>query len=124
MVGESPSEFQRRYGDLTNAAFLDTIYQNVFDRPPDPSGRTFYLNRLNDGRMTRGQVVLQFSESSEYERKMRNTVLVVELVRGMTGRAPTQAQVDALLTTYTTDGLSGVVGTMIGAPAYATRVLA
>jgi lysophospholipase L1-like esterase len=117
------SEFQRRYGSLTNAKFLDTVYGNVFDRAPDPSGRTFYLARLNDGRMTRGQVVLQFSESSEYERKMRGTVLVVEVVRSMLGRAPGQAQVDSLLATYATDGLDGVFATLIGSPAYATRVL-
>jgi hypothetical protein len=118
------SEFQRRYGALTNAAFIDTIYQNVFDRAPDPEGRDFYLRRLNDGRWTRGQVVLQFSESSEYERKMRGTVAVVELVRGMTGKAPSQATVDALLSTYATDGTAGVFGALVGSPGYATRVLA
>mgnify|MGYP003734242431 CR=1 FL=1 len=116
------SEFDRRYGKLTNAAFIDTIYQNVFDRAPDPSGRAFYLGRLNDGRWSRGQVVLQFSESSEYERKMRGTVAVVELARGMNGRAPSQAQVDTLLATYATGGTDGVFAALLGSPGYATRV--
>jgi lysophospholipase L1-like esterase len=116
------SEFDRRYGKLTNAAFIDTIYKNVFDRAPDPSGRAFYLRRLDDGRWSRGQVVLQFSESSEYERKMRGTVAVVELARGMNGRAPSQAQVDTLLATYATGGTDGVFAALLGSPGYATRV--
>jgi lysophospholipase L1-like esterase len=118
------SEFQRRYGELTNAAFIDTIYANVFDRAPDPSGRAFYLRRLESGTWSRGQVVLQFSESTEYERKMRGTVAVVELVRGMTGRAPTQTQVDNLLVTYEAGGTPAVFGLLIGAPTYAARALA
>ncbi len=117
------TEFQRRYGDLSNATFINTIYQNVFDRAPDPSGRAFYLRRLNDRSWTRGQVVLQFSESSEYERKMRGTVAVVELVRGMTGKAPSQAQVNVLLAIYATDGTEGVFKALIAAPTYAARVL-
>ncbi len=118
------SEFQRRYGQLTNSVFIDTIYANVFDRAPDPEGRDFYLRRLNDGRWSRGQVVLQFSESSEYERKMRGTVAIVELVRGMTGRAPNQATVDGLLVVYDNDGTYGVFGRLIEAASYAERVLA
>ncbi|MCU1369201.1 MAG: lipolytic protein family [Ilumatobacteraceae bacterium] len=117
------TEFQRRYGNLTNSAFIDTIYRNVFDRDPDPEGRAFYLARLNDGRMSRGQVVLSFSESSEYERNMRGTVVVVELVRGMTGKAPTQAQVDPLLALYGTQGMPGVFKALLTDPAYATRAL-
>ena len=116
------SEFQRRYGQLTNEAFLDTIYANVFDRAPDPAGRDFYLRRLNDKSWARGKVVLQFSESSEYERKTRGTVAVVELVRGMTGQAPSQAAVDDLLVTYATDGTKGVFEALIATSAYATRV--
>jgi len=117
------TEFQRRYGKLTNAEFLDTIYDNVFDRAPDPGGRDFYLRRLNDGSWPRGKVVLQFSESSEYERKMRGTVAVVELVRGMTGKAPSQATVDTLLVVYGTDGTKGVFEALVATPAYAARVL-
>lgn len=118
------SEFQRRYGDLSDEAFIDTIYANVFDRAPDPSGRAFYLRRLESGTWSRGQVVLQFSESTEYERKMRGTVAVVELVRGMTGRAPTQAQVDTLLVTYEAGGSAAVFAMLVGSPTYAPRALA
>jgi hypothetical protein len=118
------SEFQRRYGDLSNADFITTIYRNVFDRDPDPSGRDFYLRRLDQKVWSRGQVVLSFSESSEYERKMRPTVTIVELVRAMTGRAPTTAQVEALRATYEAGGSAAVFAALIATPEYAARVLA
>lgn len=117
------SEFSRRYGQLTNAQFIDKIYDNVFDRPPDPSGRAFYLARLNDGRWSRGEVVLQFSESSEHERKMRATVTVVELARGMNAKAPSPATVETLLATYETGGSAMVFQSIVAAETYRQRVL-
>ncbi|WP_426572852.1 DUF4214 domain-containing protein [Aquihabitans sp. McL0605] len=117
------SEFKRRYSTLTDTAFIDKIYNNVFDRDPDPSGRSFYLAKLASG-WQRGQVVLQFSESSEYERKTRGTVAIVELARGMNGKVPTQAQVDTLLPIYAADGDQGVFEALVSAAAYRSRVLA
>lgn len=116
------SEFARRYGSLTNAEFIDQIYQNVFDRAPDPSGREFYLRRLNDRSWSRGQVVLQFSESSEYRRDTLGLVTVIELARGMNGRAPDAALVDALLEAYADAGVDGVHAALISTPAYRNRV--
>ena len=117
------SEFKRRYGDLTDTEFIDTVYQNVFDRPPDPSGRAFYLGRLNAG-WSRGRVVLQFSESSEYQRKTLGLVTVIELHRGMDGKAPAQAVVDADLITYGSGGSSAVFAGIAGSNGYRTRVFA
>jgi hypothetical protein len=59
------SEFIRRYGELDNDGFLTQIYRNLFDRDPDPSGRDYWLRRLNGG-AKRGWVMRQFCESSEY----------------------------------------------------------
>jgi hypothetical protein len=111
------SEFQRRYGPLSNAEFVDTLYQNVFGRDPDPSGRAFYLGRLAAG-WSRGRVVLQFSESSEYKRKTEGIVAVVELARGMEGRAPSQARVDELLALHSTGGTKGVVKALTTTSSY------
>lgn len=115
------SEFVRRYGDLTDAAFIDTIYQNVFGRAPDPSGRDFYLRRLANG-WSRGQVVLQFSESSEYKRKTAGLVTVIELHRGMDAKAPAQAAVDAGLVTYGTGGAKGVFDAIVSSAGYRSRI--
>lgn len=61
------SEFQRRYGSLTNAQFVDLIYDNLFDRNPDPAGAAYWTGALNKGR-TRGAVMIGFSESAEFRR--------------------------------------------------------
>ncbi|MEZ5137916.1 MAG: DUF4214 domain-containing protein [Acidimicrobiales bacterium] len=117
------SEFARRYGSLTDAEFIDQIYRNVFERDPDPSGRAFYLKRLQAKTWNRGQVVLQFSESSEYKRKTDVLVTVIELARGMTGRAPSATLVDDLLAAHAADGVDGIVAVLIATPAYRDRVL-
>ena len=58
-------EFVDRYGTLTNTEFVDLIYRNLFDRSPDAGGGAFWRGRLDAG-MTRGAVMVEFSESPEY----------------------------------------------------------
>jgi len=71
-------EFVQTYGSLTNAEFIDLIYQNVQGRAGDPTGRAFWLGQLDSGLMTRGRVMIFFSESEEY-------VGATETVRPMAG---------------------------------------
>lgn len=59
-------EFVTTYGDLTNAEFIDLLYQNVQGRPGDPGGRTYWLDQLDSGQASRGRVMIFFSESEEY----------------------------------------------------------
>lgn len=59
-------EFVETYGSLTNEEFVDLIYQNIQGRPGEPTGRAFWIDELNSGRMTRGRVMIFFSESEEY----------------------------------------------------------
>ena len=68
-------------------------------------------------------MVLQFSESSEYKRKTDVLVTVIELARGMTGRAPSATLVDDLLAAHAADGVDGIVAVLIATPAYRDRVL-
>jgi hypothetical protein len=83
------SEFIRRYGELDNEGFLVQIYRNLFDRDPDPSGRDYWLRRLNGG-AKRGWVMRQFCESSEYQRKTASQVRVIQVFHAMGRRAPRQ----------------------------------
>lgn len=116
-------EFKRRYGSLTNAQFIDSIYQNVFDRAPDPSGRAFYLRRLDDRSWSRGKVVLQFSESNEYQVDTTALVSVIEIARGMNGKAPSPALVDDLLATRQAGGNEAVFAAVISGQTYRDRIL-
>ncbi len=58
-------EFRTRYGHLSNEQFVTLVYSNVMSRTPDHDGLAFWVSRLNAG-MTRGTLMLNFSESPEY----------------------------------------------------------
>lgn len=64
------AEFRQTYGnDLTNAEFLELVYRNVLDRSPDAGGLRYWLQRMDNGE-TRGEVMVFFSESTEYVRQV------------------------------------------------------
>ena len=115
------SEFTRRYGALTNRQFVAALYQNVFGRTADPSGLAFWTKRLDTGRSSRGQVVLQFSESSE--RVRRSTPIVVPLATAfqLLGRFPTTTERDAW--DDLADPRREVAEIVLGTSEFATRVI-
>ncbi len=65
----SSQEFQNRYGDFTNAKFVDLIYRNLLCRAPDTAGRNYWVDQLDAGRITRGEATLWISEGTEYMAK-------------------------------------------------------
>ncbi len=62
----SSPEFVTRYGSVSNSAFVALVYANVLGRQPDAAGLQFWTQRLDSGAMTRGQVMIGFSESPEF----------------------------------------------------------
>lgn len=60
------SEFQTTYGATNNTEFVTLLYNNVLDRAPDAGGLAHWVGQLNSGALTRAQVVLGFSQSSEF----------------------------------------------------------
>ncbi len=60
------TEFQTRYGALTNTQFVTLMYSNVLNRTPDVAGQASWLAQLNAG-ASRASVVDGFSESLEYQ---------------------------------------------------------
>ncbi len=66
------NEFKARYGTLSDQAFVELVYRNVMDREPDAPGLSFWVDKLYGG-TSRGQVMLNFSESVEF--KTRFTAL-------------------------------------------------
>ena len=81
------SEFTNRYGNLSNSAFVDRVYQNVLGRPADSGGLSYWTGRLAAG-VPRGQVMASFSQSSEYIAQTRNGSYVVSLYESMLQQAP------------------------------------
>ena len=61
-------EFQSRFGsNLTNAQFVERMYNNILLRPSDPGGFNGWVQALNSGQLTRAQVALSFLDSGEFQ---------------------------------------------------------
>ena len=88
----SSSEFQTRYGAMSNRQFVETVYLNVLGRPGNESGIAYWTGQLNAGKKTRGAVMTGFSESSEYIRVRKHEIDAILIYRGMLGRVPTKAE--------------------------------
>ena len=60
------SEGQDIYGGLTNAQFVDALYQTVLNRAADSGGRALYIEALTNNTLTRAEMLVEFSESAEH----------------------------------------------------------
>jgi hypothetical protein len=88
------SEFIRKYGALTNRQFVTRIYTDVLGRTADTAGVNYWTGKLDRG-TSRGQVMTNFSESSEYTNKMRAKVNAVLVYIGMVRSVPNAADLEA-----------------------------
>jgi hypothetical protein len=59
------TEFQSRWGELTDEQFIKTAYAFILDRTPDTEGQDFWLNALEDNLASRNQILQEFLESPE-----------------------------------------------------------
>ncbi|WP_298158119.1 DUF4214 domain-containing protein [Brevundimonas sp.] len=67
------AEFQARFGALNNQSFVEQLYQFALGRTGDPGGIAGWVAALNGG-MSRGQVVVGFSESPENQLRTAATL--------------------------------------------------
>ncbi len=84
-------EFQTTYGSLGNSSFVDLVYQNVLGRAPDDGGRAYWLDRLAHG-LSRGGLMISFSDSPEFRSGTDATVSRLILWFGALQRVPTSAE--------------------------------
>lgn len=85
------SEFKNRYGALSNANYVKQVYLNVFERQPDAGGLAYWTGKLDRKELTRGDVIVQFSESSEGVRRLAPQVAMVLIGTGMLRTMPSAA---------------------------------
>lgn len=117
------SEFVRRYGALSDRQFVQQVYQNVLGRPADASGLEFWTRRLDARRVSRGQVMIDFSESNEYRRTQAGNVDAAVVSIHLLGRAPTVAERDAFVAALGSGTpLDALVDAAIAEPSFAGRV--
>lgn len=59
-------EFEEKYGrNISNEQFITQLYTNIFDRVPDLEGYNYWLGNLKNGKETKTEVLMGFSESEE-----------------------------------------------------------
>lgn len=118
------SEFKTRYGAMTNRAFVERIYVSVMERPADPSGVAYWTKQLDTKKKNRGQVMIGFSESGEYQRGNANEVEICVLYARLLGKMPSILQFNALADSMDRGDLDDweVARDIYRTPAYEARV--
>jgi hypothetical protein len=115
----SAKEFRTLYGtDVSNADFVDLVYDNLFDRTPSAKDRAYWVSELERG-VSRGRMMTLFAESAEYIGSSGRTVSVVLIYRWMLDRVPTKPE---LATEAAKPSMAAVVDGILASTAYKTRV--
>lgn len=69
------SEFKNKYGTLSNAAFVDAMYPQIFGRKPDANGRAYWIKKLDAKTTTRAKMITQFTQSNEMKTRYEFAVV-------------------------------------------------
>ena len=96
-------EFINTYGHLSDARFVDLVYQNVLGRQPDEAGSAYWRDRLAAG-LRRGDMMIYFSESAENVRKTSAAIMVRAVLVAMLERPPTDSESDSWISQYQQTG--------------------
>ena len=102
---------------------MNYCYWSVLGRAPDPGGLAFWTGELNSGYRSRGQVMLEFSESQEFVALFQNNVRVSMLFQSLLRRAPLQAGYDYWLNRLNTGTFAAAIAEFIASPEYRLRFL-
>lgn len=63
-------EFAATYGQPTNLSFVESLYENILDRPGEEGGMAHWTAVLDEGRGLREHIVVAFSDSPEHIAQM------------------------------------------------------
>ncbi len=87
------NEFRTAYGSLTDEQYVQQVYLNVLSRSADAGGLAYWSGQLAGG-LTRGELMVAFSDSPEYRKLIGSKVLATMLYVGMLRRAPESSGLD------------------------------
>ena len=115
-------EFVSTYGQLNNTGFLTRVYNNVLGRDPDADGYAAWMSRLAAG-MSRGELMLGFSESDENQSATTNRQLHTVVYVGMLKRVPSAAENAQWLADLQAGRASvqNLINSVLQSPEYAAR---
>lgn len=119
----SAPEFLWRYGNLNNADFVALVYHNTLGRAPDADGMRYWVDTLANG-ATRGDVMLGFSVTSEFNQRLSTSTDVTVLYEGMVQRIPDDPGLLYWInvTTTTSTGRDTMAGSLRTSAEYAARL--
>ena len=115
-------EFIGTYGALDNAGFVNLVYQNVLGRTAEPAGFAYWLGELNRG-MSRGQMMIGFSESAENQANTANSQGITLAHVGMLKRSPNTSEHDRWLADMNAGraNLLSLINSLLQSSEYAAR---
>lgn len=87
-------EFRATYDPMDDGEFVDAMYLRALGRVADPDGRAFWVGALEDGRLTRLQIVQMIAESGENVRLSANKTYVVAAYHVLGHMTPTMTKVE------------------------------
>jgi len=115
------NEFKTRYGTLSNQAYVELVYDNVLGRDPDPGGLAYWTGQLDAKKKSRGQVMLNFSDSNEYKNKKATYVDAASIYLQFLGKYPTNLQLDAMITQINGSSIPAVIRQLVHEASFADR---
>lgn len=116
------SEFKNTYGNTTPEQFVTLVYQNVLERQPESTGLAYWAKKIATG-TPRGQVMTNFSESSEGRRVIGPRSDTILIALGMYGKIPSAPLFDAAVDAVQQgEPRELIVGYVLGAPEYAATM--
>ncbi len=86
-------EYRIRFDGESFETLLDQIYLELFDRAPDEGGKAYWLEQLEDGKVTRGTIILYFSQGEEARNSAGARGELVALTAALEGRMPTPQEI-------------------------------
>ncbi|HEY4376775.1 MAG TPA: DUF4214 domain-containing protein, partial [Acidimicrobiales bacterium] len=86
------SEFKSTYGSLSDTNFVKLVYTNVLGRQADAPGLAHWLDEMHNHGLSRGGVMIAFSESPEGKQVMQSVTDIILIYVGMIRSVPAPAQ--------------------------------
>ena len=127
-------EFTSRYAGTTNTQFVQEMYRFSLGREGDASGIAGWLDHLASGRLSRADVLLQFSESAEHKAQLAATVnagvwiqdettlSIARLYHGVLDRLPDEGGLISWRTAATNGAsLEGIAAAFMASAEFTTR---
>lgn len=120
-MSRSP-EFRKMYGSLDNAEFVSLVYRNVLGRQAEAAGFTYWTRQLETGSISRGELMLGFSTSPEFDGKTFASTVATEIYGDMLDRSPTPAEYDLATRIVPADLADSLYKTIMSGLEYQNRV--